>query len=200
MELTQDLIADNNNKLRKMKIATLVLIGTLFASSMAMSLTSKSDQFEEFMPQEDFKTWAIDFGHGFVDGVTFNFTANGTAPQCRTGIEAVGTIIDEIKGLYEAIKDGTFNTLEVITFLSKVQTTITSIASDCHFLELYTSIVGLFNPFALILKFLSLLIFKIPSLVVTEYEFFKGLFTLNGYLMGLATGRNLSIITGWEIY
>jgi len=67
-------------------------------------------------------------------------------------------------------------------------------------LELYTSIVGLFNPFALILKFLSLLIFKIPSLVVTEYEFFKGLFTLNGYLMGLATGRNLSIITGWEIY
>jgi len=80
MELTQDLIADNNNKLRKMKIATLVLIGTLFASSMAMSLTSKSDQFEEFMPQEDFKSWAIDFGHGFVDGVTFNFTANGTAP------------------------------------------------------------------------------------------------------------------------
>lgn len=183
-----------------MKFATLVLIGTLFASSMAMSLTSKPDQFEEFMPQEDFKTWAIDFGHGFVDGVSFNFSVNGTEPKCRTEIEAIGTIIDEIKGLYETIKDGTFNTLEVITFLSKVQSTVTGIASDCQFFSLYASIVSLFNPFSLILKFLSLLIFKIPSLVVTEYDFFRGLFTLNGYLMGKATGRNLSIITGWEIY
>jgi len=135
-----------------------------------------------------------------VDGVTFNFTTNGTQPECRTEIENIGTIIDEIKALYEEIITGQLDIMVIITFLQKVQTTIYGIASDCQFLELYLSLVSMFNPWSFVINVLSILIFKIPSLAVAEYDFFRGLFSLDAYLMGFGSGRNLSILTGWEIY
>lgn len=68
-----------------MKISTIALIAICVLSATALSITPKK-QFPEFEPRVgDFKSWALAFGNGFVDGITADIV-NGTAPACKTEI------------------------------------------------------------------------------------------------------------------